>query len=56
MRKRKLIYQFHDPNTAETAANYLLKILIEANTKKVDHVIQKAVDCQNEQIRQEHLM
>lgn len=56
MRKRKLNYQFHNPNTSETAADYLLKILIEANTKKVDHVIQKAVDCQNEQIHQEHLV
>ncbi len=28
MKKRKLNYRFHDPNTAETAANYLLKVLI----------------------------
>ncbi len=56
MRKQKLTYQFHNPNTSETAADYLLKILIEANTKKVDLVIQKAADCQNEQIYHEHLM
>lgn len=56
MRKRKLNYQFHNPNTSEIATDYLLKILIEANSKKVDHVIQKTVDCQNEPIYHEHLM
>ena len=29
MKKRKLNYRFHNPNTAEVTADYLLKILIE---------------------------
>ena len=32
MKKRKLNYRFHNPNTAEVTADYLLKILIEAIT------------------------
>ena len=42
MKKRKLNYRFHNPNTAETTADYLLKVLIEANTGKVEQVIQEA--------------
>ena len=34
MKKRKLNYRFHNPNTAEVTADYLLKILIEANVIK----------------------
>lgn len=41
MKKRKLNYRFHNPNPAETA-DYLLKILIEANTEKVQSAIQEA--------------
>ena len=36
MKKRKLNYRFHNPNTAEVTADYLLKILIEANASKVE--------------------
>lgn len=39
MKKRKLNYRFHNPNTAEATADYILKILIEANKGKVEHVI-----------------
>lgn len=49
MKKRKLNYRFHDPNTAETAANYLLKVLIEANTSKVEQAIQQSADRQIEE-------
>lgn len=56
MKKRKLNYRFHDPNTAETAANYLLKILIETNTPKVEQAIQQAADRQMEEEQQEHLV
>lgn len=42
MKKRKLNYRFHDPNTAEVTADYLLKILIEANASKVEQAIQEA--------------
>lgn len=48
MNKRKLNYRFHDPNTTESAANYLLKVLIEANTSKVEQAIQQTVDKKTE--------
>lgn len=41
MKKRKLNYRFHNPNTAEVTADYLLKILIEANASKVEQAIQE---------------
>lgn len=44
MVKRKLNYRFHNPNTAEVTADYLLKILIEANTEKVERAVQGAAD------------
>ena len=56
MKKRKLNYRFHDPNTAKTAANYLLKVLIEANTSKVEQAIQQSADRQIEEEQQEHLV
>ncbi|MCM1083518.1 MAG: hypothetical protein NC393_11375 [Clostridium sp.] len=44
MKKQKLNYRFHNPNTASVTADYLLEILIEANSKKVEQAIQKAAD------------
>ena len=49
MKKRKLNYRFHNPNSAEDTANYLCKILIEANAGKVERVLQEAmVKCTEE--------
>lgn len=42
MKKRKLNYRFHNPNPAAETADYLLEILIEANTEKVQSAIQEA--------------
>lgn len=42
MKERKLTYQFHNPNTAEATANMLLKVLIEANSGKVERAIREA--------------
>lgn len=42
MKKRKLNYRFHNPNTVEVTANYIAKILIEANREKVDEAIKAA--------------
>lgn len=42
MKQRKLNYRFHNPNSAEDTANYLFKILIEANIGKVERVIEEA--------------
>lgn len=43
MKQRKLNYRFHNPNTAAKTADYILKIMIEANEKKVEKAIQNAV-------------
>ena len=42
MKQRKLNYRFHNPNSAEDTANYLFKILIEANVGKVERAIEDA--------------
>ena len=42
MKQRKLNYRFHNPNSAEDTANYLVKILIEVNTGKVERAIEEA--------------
>lgn len=44
MKKRKLNYRFHDPNPAAVTADYILKVLIEANAGKAEAAIQKAAD------------
>ena len=42
MKERKLNYRFHNPNPAVVTADYILKVLIEANTGKVDTAIRNA--------------
>lgn len=42
MRKRKLNYQIHDPNPAAVTADYLLKVLIDANKRKVETAMRDA--------------
>lgn len=42
MKKKKMNYRFHDPNDPAVAAEYILKVFIEANQKKVEEVIRKA--------------
>ena len=42
MKQRKLNYRFHNPNSAEDTANYLLEILIKANAGKVERAIEEA--------------
>ena len=42
MKQRKLNYRFYNPNSAEDTANYLVKILIEANAGKVERAIEEA--------------
>lgn len=43
MTKRKLNYRFHNPNPVEVTADYILKVMIEANTEKVGQVLQNHV-------------
>ncbi len=42
MKKRKLNYVIHNPNTIEKTADFLLELLIEANLEKVERAIEKA--------------
>ena len=42
MKQRKLNYRFHNPNSAEDTAEFLCKILIEANAGKVERAIEEA--------------
>ena len=41
MKQRKLNYRFHNPNSAEDTADFLYKILIEANVDKVERAIEE---------------
>ena len=41
MAKRKLNYRFHNPNPVEVTADYILKVFIEVNAKKVERVMQE---------------
>ncbi len=41
MKRQKLNYRFHDPNNSAVAAEYILKVFIEANQKKVEELIRK---------------
>ena len=42
MKQRKLNYRFHNPNSAEDTADFLCKLLIEANAGKVERVLEEA--------------
>ena len=44
MKKRKLNYRFHDPNPAEVTADYILKILIEANRGTVEEILREKLE------------
>ncbi|MCL3784103.1 hypothetical protein [Roseburia hominis] len=42
MKRTKLNYRFHNPNSAEETADFLCKLLIEANVGKVERAIEVA--------------
>ena len=42
MKQRKLNYRFHNPNSPEDTAEFLCKLLIEANAGKVERALQEA--------------
>ncbi len=44
MAKTKLNYRFHNPNSVEATADYILKVFIEANEGKVEKAIQEAAE------------
>lgn len=53
MKKQKLNYRFHNPNTAEVTADYILKVFIEVNAKKVERVMQEVAEKSAEEDKQE---
>ena len=52
MKRQKLNYRFHNPNTVEVTADYILKVFIEANMKKVDRAMQEAANKRAEEDKQ----
>ena len=40
LKRTKLNYRFHNPNSAEDTADFLCKLLIEANAGKVERAIE----------------
>ena len=44
MARKKLNYRFHNPNTAEATADYILKVFMEVNEKKVERAMQGAAE------------
>ena len=46
-------YRFHNPNTAEVTADYILKVFIEVNAKKVERVMQEVAGRSLEEDKQE---
>lgn len=53
MRKHKLNYRFHNPNPADVTADYILKVFIEVNEKKVEQAIRMAADQVNPESKEE---
>ena len=49
MKQRKLNYRFHNPNTAEDTAEFLCKLLIEANAGKVERALQEVASMSEEE-------
>lgn len=42
--EKKRSYRFHNPNTAEAAGAYLLKIFIEADKNKVEEAVREEAE------------
>ena len=41
--KQKLNFRFHNPNTTEVTAEYILKILMQSNQVKIEQAMQAEV-------------
>lgn len=44
MSEKKRSYRFHNPNTAEAAGAYLLKVFIEADKNKVEEAVREEAE------------
>lgn len=47
MKKQKLNYRFHDSNDPAVAAEYILKVFVNVNQRKVEKMVRKA--CQEKE-------
>lgn len=55
LKKRKLNYRFHNPNTREKTADYIAKLFVEVNKDKVERVLQEEADkIEKEKNEKEH--
>lgn len=41
LKKTELKFHFHNPNTKEETADYILKILLKANKRKLDRILRE---------------
>jgi hypothetical protein len=47
-KNQDLKYHFHNPNTPKVTADYILRILLKVNRKKIDQILQdEALKCAN---------
>ena len=53
VKRQKLNYRFHNPNPADVTADYILKVFMEVNEKKVEHAIKTAADQLNNEEQEE---
>lgn len=44
VKKQKLNYRFHNPNPADVTVDYILKVFMEVNEKKVEQAVKMAAD------------
>lgn len=42
--KSKLHFYFHNPNSAEETANYIVKIFVEVNQTKINRMLQETAE------------
>lgn len=50
MSKTKLNFRFHNPNSIEETAEYIMKLFIEVNQAKVKRVFQETLEAQDVQV------
>ena len=43
MKKKKLNYRFHNPNSVEATAEYIANILVEVNRTKIEALLAETV-------------
>lgn len=55
MKKCKLNYRFHNPNTPEKTADYIVKLFVEVNENKVKRALAEVADkIEDEEKEKEH--